>query len=167
MSSSKVEEGERWGEIIHKVGDICDAKESFIVHQVNCVSKGSAGLAKQLFARFPWANLYASNWSRRVGRAIIFYGQDGKPGIINLCGQYLPGRPRRGETKEQRLKWFTLALNSVTDSTTWREKNLSLAVPFGIGCGLAGGDWNDYYPVLQEFAKNNPTVKVVVYTYNG
>ena len=43
-------------------------------------------------------------------------------------------------------------------------KNLvSIAFPMGIGCGLAGGDWNVYLNLIKQFKINNPNTKVTIY----
>jgi O-acetyl-ADP-ribose deacetylase (regulator of RNase III) len=40
-------------------GNLLDFHASYIAHQCNCTSKGAKGLAKDLFAKFPQANVYA------------------------------------------------------------------------------------------------------------
>ena len=32
-----------------------------------------------------------------------------------------------------------------------------------IGCGLAGSDWPDYKKILREFARANPSFRIVIY----
>lgn len=33
----------------------------------------------------------------------------------------------------------------------WAENNnLSIAIPYGIGCGIANGDWNKVYKIIEE-----------------
>ena len=64
-----------------------------------------------------------------------------------------------GETKEDRLRWFQLALRALA-----LDPNLpdDVYVPYGIGCGRAGGDWDDHERALKQFARNaNVNVTVV------
>ena len=41
-----------------------------------------------------------------------------------------------------------------------REENLnSVAIPYKMGCGLAGGDWdNEIYPIIETVFKDSPVV---------
>ena len=41
-------------------GNLLDAKEKFIAHRTNCVSQKSAGLAKRIFDKFPYSNIYVN-----------------------------------------------------------------------------------------------------------
>jgi len=36
-------------------------------------------------------------------------------------------------------------------------------LPYKIGCGLAGGNWDKYYNILNIWANNNPNIKIVIY----
>jgi len=31
-----------------------------------------------------------------------------------------------------------------------KKNNLSIAIPYGIGCGLAGGKWDIVYDIIEE-----------------
>lgn len=31
-----------------------------------------------------------------------------------------------------------------------QKNNLSIAMPYGIGCGIANGDWNKVYKIIEE-----------------
>ena len=39
-------------------GDLFTAQEQYIAHQCNCVTKRAAHLAKDMFAKYPYANIY-------------------------------------------------------------------------------------------------------------
>ena len=87
-----------------------------------------------------------------------------KRGVINVFGQFCPGKPnrKRGPVEwkgivgskdivddgKQRLQWFKSGLQQI--ATLELE---SIAFPHQIGCGLAGGDWKDYLAALEEFAE--------------
>jgi hypothetical protein len=43
---------------------------------------------------------------------------------------------------------------------------ISIAFPYKIGCGLAGGKWEDYESMIYKFAKENPNIKVKIYKKN-
>jgi len=77
-------------------GDILDAKEDYILHQVNCVSTAAKGLAASIFTRFPECNIYTLR-SRGVPGTITITNR-----IIHLHGQYYPGRPWAGKDSREK-----------------------------------------------------------------
>lgn len=85
-----------------------------------------------------------------------------------MLAQYYPGKSRDGfDTRDDRLKWFRYCLrkiytNWLYESRVNPEIEKSIAVPYGIGCGLARGVWGDYYSLLEEFSKEY-NFKVVIY----
>lgn len=145
-------------EIINK--DITLSDEQYIVHQCNCLTKGAAGLAKVLFDKYPYANVYADRTEPSVPGTIDVRGDCiFDRGIINLFGQYYPGGPTGDEPREQRVTWFINGLLAIKQ-LEWVE---SLAFPYQIGCGIAGGDWNRYNRILDKFAEKNPHIKMRIY----
>ena len=39
-----------------------------------------------------------------------------------------------------------------------------IGIPYKLGCGLAGGDWDGVvYPMLQELFANNSTITLYIY----
>jgi len=77
--------------------------------------------------------------------------------IVNLYGQYSFGTGR----VELDYEAFSSGIQKVV---TWAEgidPNMTVGIPYGIGCGLAGGDWRRVKEIInQSFA--NTTVKGVV-----
>ena len=54
--------------------------------------------------------------------------------------------------------------NAVTKtSKNIKDNNISIAFPFGIGCGMAKGDWSKYLAMINNFAIRHSSVKVVIY----
>lgn len=155
-------------------GDITEAKVDYIVQQCNCLTVRAHGLSETLEKKFPHAHLYGrrrSLDSRNLavledrplpGTAVILQGE---PNIVCLFGQWRPGKisspyfdsyPESDppETSSQRLAWFRSALWSLgnyLEATSSRR--VKIALPWKIGCGLAGGDWNDYFLVIQSFSE--------------
>jgi hypothetical protein len=60
-----------------------------------------------------------------------------------------PEYTQGGETdsRANRLKWFRKAL---LNATRFLPDTETVYIPHGIGCGLAGGHWEDYFAVIQE-----------------
>ena len=52
------------------------------------------------------------------------------------------------DTPEEREQWFQQCLDELGKN----KKYQNLAFPYKIGCGLAGGNWNHYLPMIEDFA---------------
>ena len=164
--------------VVH--GDLLSANGvQFIVHQTNCVSKGAQGLARSIFQRFPYADVYARRAAtgrkdtpgtidvRGGDRGGDRGGGDGhRQGIIGVFGQHGPGKPKGGadgafDSRAARLGWFAQGLAAIARIPHLR----SVAFPFQIGCGLAGGDWPSFRAALEAFAADVAPRSVTVTLY--
>ena len=87
-------------------------------------------------------------------------GED-KRYVINMFSQYYPGKckyPGNIDNAYLRVNAFQSCLNKIS-----KIDNLeSIAFPYEIGCGLAGGDWKEYEKMISDFAKNNFLTDVYV-----
>lgn len=143
--------------VTERRGDVCEAREQFIAHQCNCVTRTAQGVAKALFRAFPDADIYKARAAADEPGRIVVRGR-----VINMLAQRYPGRARyANDTAEQRLAWFAACLDEIG-----RLPEIgSLALPHGIGCGLAGGDWDAYRGAIETFAERHD-VRVVLYKYD-
>jgi len=146
-------------------GDLLEADEKYIVHQANCVTTGAGGLAKYLFEKYPFSDIYSKRKKPDKPGHIIIKG-DGKKErfIINLMGQFYPGRSKYNEGDDgpkARQKYFFQGLLKIAEI----ENLESVAFPFMIGCGLACGDWDWYLKILNKFADSlDPKgIDVIIY----
>jgi O-acetyl-ADP-ribose deacetylase (regulator of RNase III) len=139
-------------------GNLLEAEERFIAHQCNCISIGSAGLAKSLFRKFPYANVYCTRKKRgedKMGTITVCGNGSGKRYVINMFAQYNPGGPDKGrDSPKGREFYFALCLRQIV-SYNAITPIVSIAFPFKIGCGLAGGSWNNYFKMLNDFSDKN------------
>ncbi len=154
-------------------GDITQSGADYIVQQCNCLTVRSHGLSQTLEQKFLHGSLYPKR--RPIGSRNLAIPEDrpqpgtavilpGSPNIVCLFGQWRPGKIATSyfdsypestppETTAHRLSWFTSSLWSLGNylrATSGRK--VTVAVPYKIGCGLAGGPWDDYHRVLQEFS---------------
>ena len=87
------------------------------------------------------------------------------PVVACLVAQITPSKPGyynqvynisiEEDNKEARAQAFQQCLTNLAElmkkeeNKTWK----TIAFPYQIGCGLAGGNWKDYYSYIQEFVK--------------
>lgn len=146
-------------------GDLLEAQELFIAQQCNCCTTRAHGLSDQIFSKFPYADVYAQRPSRSMANRAItpskpgtvsVHVKKGYPTILNLMGQYGPGKPHYSkrfyssdkykDDATARLGYFSCCLRELESIVGDQE----VAIPFSIGCGLAGGDWTKYETLLRE-----------------
>lgn len=122
-------------------GDLLEAKEDFICHQVNCMGVMGSGVAKQIADKWPKVKcMYRKLCSLFPPEArSILLGRiqavqiNETQQVINIFGQCDYGRDRK------RVYTDYDALEQAFFSI--RRRNKSYAFPYRFGCGLANGDW--------------------------
>lgn len=135
-------------------GDLLEAKEKYIAHQCNCVTNRAAHLAQAVFTRFPYADVYMGRTEHSKPGTIDIKG-DGvsKRFVINMFGQYYPGSPKDPNSaldgKKIREKYFHQCLLRIYHM----EDLESIAFPYRVGCGAAGGNWTNYLGTLENFSR--------------
>jgi len=147
-------------------GSIFDSKEKYLCHQCNCVTKRAAHLSKTVFEYYPYADIYCIRKSPDTPGTIIVRGdRESRRYVIALLGQYYPGNSKYPISEldgiRAREKYFHKALLAVA-----KISNLeSVAFPWRIGCGAAGGNWDHYLGTIENFSKyiettQNANVKI-------
>lgn len=138
--------------------DILLSSACSLAHQCNCTSSRAAGVARSIFDRYPRANTYRTSELRTPG-TVTASKADGEPTIINMYAQLAPGRPRRaGDSAAKRLLWFRECLTAMQELPDLQ----SVAFPYLIGCGLAGGAWEAYEEELRRLAAARPDIEVTL-----
>ena len=155
--------------VVIRIGNLLDAREQYIAHQCNCVTVSAKGIAKHIFDRFPWSDCYAHRSFNMPETLIAHPGEidvrgdgDTKRDVIGMMGQKYPGKPGQGgrtDTPSTRLRHFGSALYRIHEIDGLE----SIAFPYMIGCGLAGGDWKKYAREIDEFAQAHPHIQVALY----
>lgn len=152
-------------------GDIFNAKEKYLCHQCNCVTSRAAHLSKDVFARYPYADIYTGRVTPNKPGTIEVRGngQDQRY-VINFLGQVYPGKAKYPLSSLDgipvREKYFHQCLLRVA-----KIPNLeSVAFPWRIGCGAAGGEWNHYIVTITNFAnyiEATQNASVTIYRREG
>ena len=134
--------------ITHKKGNLLSAKEKVIAHQVNCFG-AAAGLAGAIFRKWPAAEQDYQQLIKRVPpKALLgmaqFTGEQrdrARHVICNLFGQYEPGPAYNSQRLEQALEML---------GNTARIMKWSVALPYKLSCGIAGGDWDEVLEIIER-----------------
>lgn len=145
------------------LGDILDAKYGIIGHQVNCQMVMGAGLAKQIKRKYPHVfNEYVqimgkAQITKRLGRCQIVEAIPRELYIANLFGQF--HWLNRGVVNTD-YEALSMALRNLS---VWkREKtpvDFPVYLPYGLGCGLAGGDWSIVSAIIEDILPEAILVK--------
>ena len=141
-------------------GDVLCAKETYIVHQVNCSGVMGRGLALSIRNKYPDVyrryQQYCDEHRAKylLGRVLLIPADDGKV-ICNVFGQNGYG------TSSQQTDYAALskALTSLEKIVPERE---AIAMPYQIGCGLGGGNWMYVERMIRDIFKRHD---VVLYQY--
>jgi hypothetical protein len=165
------------------IGNLLNSDSHIIVQQLNCLCVRPHGLSQSISNKFYYANVYGKRQGDgRLNLAIKKdYGIPGQivisglkeneknpdnPVVIGLYGQFDYGKPylrkyrpthNPPETKELREIWFQEALDNMTSwliDNKYNNENVRIGFPYGIGCGLAGGNWSHYSKMIDNFADN-------------
>lgn len=138
--------------VIEKNIDVFKSGAKVFAHQVNCQGVMGAGIAKTVKTLYPRAfSLYKNLCESNRGATKNLLGScqivDTGTGVYvaNLFGQDEMGRCKR-QTDYPSLR---KSLQYLRDFLEDREID-TVAMPHGIGCGLAGGDWNIVFEIIKE-----------------
>ena len=134
-------------------GNLLDAKVDAICHQVNCRGVMGAGVAKAISDKWPIVKLeyealctLSSSPYDLLGTAQVVNVKNGLI-VINLFGQLNYGRNKVCYTDYNALE---KAMKSVNEMF----KGMTIALPWKIGCGLAGGDWATVEEIIMRSLKD-------------
>lgn len=138
-------------------GNILDVTEGIICHQVNCKGVFGAGLALQIREKYPvvyqkyidWYN--HDYWSLGVVQLVTI-----SPAlrVCNLAGQYSYGRDKQ-YTNYEALRVGFKALANLAG-----RDNAKIYIPYKMGCGLAGGNWDIASKIIEEILPEAIIVKL-------
>ena len=123
-------------------GNILDIQSGIIAHQVNCRRVAGAGLALQIRRKWPawydeflrqepylgcvWWYCTAQKGGNPIGCS--------SPHVASMYAQKNYGRGQQTD--------YIHFTNCLTKIKLYANKDHPLYIPYGIGCGLGGGDWS-------------------------
>lgn len=143
--------------------NLLNVKEGIICHQVNCVGVMGAGIALQIKEKWPdvfkqYASLckiFKNNPAALLGKVQDIAVND-KLVIANCFGQIYPGLGLMTCYES-----WKLIIKHLLDIIHYFG-DISVHLPYGIGCGLAGGSWDMMMPILENEFKDHD-VKVFLH----
>lgn len=135
-------------------GNLLESDCHVIIQQCNCFATQGAGIAKQIVRLYPSVldadrKYHLPIGSReRLGHTSHVWvdGPHGRLLVINLYGQHRYGKGLMTEYDafKRGLRSIMARLNKAGYG------NLKIGMPFGIGCGNAGGDWSVVFEIIKD-----------------
>ena len=138
------------------IKDILTVEQGIIVHQVNCRGVMGAGLALYIKQKYPQVyNNYKKACAMYKPEELLGKVQMVKITnnlvVCNLFAQLSYGRDKR-YTDYNAFESCLKKLAFKTDADT------PIYFPYKIGCGLAGGDWETVYGLIDMYLHNHNVI---------
>lgn len=124
-------------------GNLLNVERGIIGHQVNCQRVMNAGVAQQIRHKWPVVYTYF------MGRVPLLGDCDLVPVGSELWVANLYGQDKFGGSKRQTdYTALRLALSRLQAKAA--AQDLPVYLPYGIGCGLGGGDWKIVASIIEH-----------------
>lgn len=152
-------------------GDLLKSNLPLIAHQTNCLGVMGGGIAKAI--RNKWNSVYAQyvNYCKNfdyskalLGKCqICITGEAPTKLVANLFGEYsFTESVAPYENRHTDYDALKLALINLREFCK-DEEITEIGIPYKLGCGLAGGDWDGVvYPMIQEIFSDD-SIKLFIY----
>ena len=157
-------------------GDLTTANVDMIVQQNNCIMHKPHGLSDQISRKLgvnPYAGRSKVDKYNEPGSVSIYLSNKTRPKYVAcLFAQFGPSKPETyykninkkynvDDSFENREKWFYQSLCCL--SVLKNNDVKTIAFPYLIGCGLAGGNWNHYHQIIVNWSNSLKEIKVIYY----
>ena len=131
-------------------GDILNCTEDIIVHQVNVAGVMGGGIALQLAKKYEkleetyaeFCEMYDNDYNKLKGKVFK----------VMLKGKFIMNMFSQKENFDTDYESMKVALEEVKEYA--KSYNLSIAIPYGIGCGIANGNWNIILEIIDRAFKD-------------
>lgn len=138
-------------------GNLLDAEENIIVHQVNTHGVMGSGIALQVKNKYPAAYEEYEELCYReevredlLGHIQVVKVEDNKY-VANLFGQLDYGYDEKRYTSYEALYSGLEKIKSVS-----QKNELSVAIPYKIGSDRGGADWRVVYAMIESIFNDYP-----------
>lgn len=157
-------------------GDLFDyiREHDAVMHQANCFNCMGGGFAGALAVKYPKAREADDNYRTETrAEKLGHYSKvtlDIGTTVYNIYSQYEPGggyNDRYVNSQATDYEFLKIGLiRAVNDLITEKHPNndkLTIAVPYMIGCGIAGGDIFVVEAILRHIEYTHPEIEFVAY----
>ena len=135
--------------VVVQSGDIFTGYVNIIGHQVNCQGVMGKGIASIVRSDYPKAYDEYIGYSKANKGNLLGNAQIVKCGGKYICNLY--SQEYYGNDKTKVYTSYEALKKSLTILKDYaKSKGLVVGLPYGIGCGLANGDWNTVYNIIKE-----------------
>ena len=134
--------------------DLLKTPIKIIAHQVNCQGVMGGGVAKQIKQKYPrvyeFYKAYCCKTSKELlGDYLAVWDDDHSHLVVNIFGQDNFGRDKVYTDYKALENGFDKFIKDYRNSfNIMPEVQIPIAIPYKIGCGLAGGDWGSVSTIL-------------------
>lgn len=153
--------------MIRTFGNLMNAEYQIIGHQTNCLGIMGGGVAKCIKEKYPevydnYKKYCEENVGNCLGKCDIEETHDDKI-IMNFFGQ-------EGISYGRNTDYIALKM-AIKDGIRQLRKNymtstnlqISIAIPYKMGAGLGGGNWDTIVSILEDIEK---TMNVIFIAYD-
>lgn len=136
--------------VIIKNGDLLKAEEDILVHQVNIDGIMGGGLAKQIANLYPKTERdyikFCNNYNFK------YINLRGKVDLTKERGKYIANMFSQDKDFNTDYSAMEIGLTKIRDFA--KQENLTVAMPFKIGCGIANGKWELVLDIINKVFKD-------------
>jgi hypothetical protein len=132
-----------------KVGNLLDVTAGAICHQVNLKGVMGAGLAKQIREKYP---VVFSEYQLAIQRKELRLGGVQRVQVNEALWVFnLACQENYGRAKGTCYTNYDAVKSALTWVRTWQEcTGYPVYLPYGMGAGLAGGDWERMEQLIEQ-----------------
>jgi len=157
--------------IYEKTGDALESGADIIAHQVNCMQIMGGGIAAQIKKKWPEVNreyvrfcvetIASSGIDSLMGRCqLVEY----KPGafVANLFGQFQCSSKIRMTNYEALYTALSTLKYLAWELAEKLDREVVIAIPKYIGCGLGGGSWGVVSAILDDLFADDKMLRLEI-----
>ena len=133
-------------------GNLLNASEDIIAHQVNCQKKMNSGVAKAIRETYPFVFDKYYQTTPKLGLVDFVYADPNKGGqyIANMYAQDNFGYDGKQYTNYDAFRQCCKGIVKECKLTTCMGKTLTVAMPYKIASDRGGADWDKIMDILLE-----------------
>ena len=157
--------------ITYKNGNLLDSNCDIICHQVNLQGLFGGGLAYQIYCKYPKVE---TNLLKALNKDYVKIVYKHRYDIQfadfkNNKPQYIANIFSQDEYFNTNYEWLDEALTNMFKHIKKIDSCLNLKTfgfPYGYGCGIANGKWEEVEKVLKKHFENNAKYNCEIWKYN-